>query len=75
MQSRVMQTRAARESRVRRAAARQGLTLQKSRRHAPETSDRDRYRLLNAYTNYVVHGTGDSGSSLEAIEGYLALDE
>lgn len=62
-----------RENRLRRAAERQGLKLEKSRRRDPRAIDFGTYRLVDMRTNAVtVHsGPSDYGMSLEDIERAL----
>lgn len=62
-----------RENKLRRAAERQGLKLEKSRRRDPRSIDFGTYRLVDPRTNAVtVHsGTSDYGMSLDDIERAL----
>lgn len=62
-----------RENKLRRAAERQGLKLEKSRRRDPRSIDFGTYRLVDMRTNAVtVHsGTSDYGMSLDDIERAL----
>lgn len=65
-----------RENRARRAAARQGLALEKSRRRDPRALSYERYRLLDVATNSVAYGAdGPEGYALELndVEVYLGL--
>jgi len=59
-----------RENRLRRAAARQGLMLRKSRRRDPKARDYDRYWLVVPEINSVVAG-GRYGWSLDVVNSYL----
>jgi hypothetical protein len=67
-----------RENRIRRAAARQRLSLVKSRRRDPHAWDYGTYMLVDRDTGGVVFGnpaTGPNGSaSLEQVEEYLRRD-
>ncbi|HEY8358669.1 MAG TPA: hypothetical protein VIL30_14520 [Ramlibacter sp.] len=62
-----------RENKARRAAIRQGLELQKSKRRDPRAIDFGGYMLVDLQRNFVVFG-GDPhafSASLEQIEQYL----
>lgn len=59
-----------RANRARRAAVRQGLRLEKSRRRDPRALDFDRYWLLDKRSGKVVFG-GEHGRSLDDIEAQL----
>jgi hypothetical protein len=60
------------ENRLRRAATRQGLRLEKSRRRDPRAFDYGTYMLLDASTNTVVHGNPNGyGLSLVDVSDYL----
>jgi hypothetical protein len=65
-----MEQQKVREARLRRAAARQGLRLQKSRRRDPRARDYGRYWLTDVYTNRGVAGDMD-GCTLDEIERVL----
>lgn len=62
-----------RENKVRRAAERQGLTLQKSRRRDPRAYDFGRYILVDGRSTAVVVGGGDLSftADLDEVEAYL----
>lgn len=63
-----------RENRLRRAAARQGLILEKSRRRDPQAWDYGTYQLVDARMNGLVLGIselGGYGMSLDQIEASL----
>lgn len=62
-----------RENRVRRAAQRQGLAIQKSRRRDPQAVDYGGYMLIDPYTNFVLLGAGVFAYSadLDDIEEFL----
>jgi hypothetical protein len=63
----------ARENRLRRKAARQGLALGKSRVVNPHWDDHGAYMIIDLYGNYIVAGSRfDMG--LEEVERYLADD-
>ena len=66
-----------RENRVRRAAARQGLRLVKSRRRDPRALDYGGYMLTDLSTGAVVHSSGYNGFGLKLsdIEAYLTADK
>jgi hypothetical protein len=49
------------ENRLRRAAKRQGLLLEKSRRRDPKAIDHGLYALLDAFTGNPVNQTGRTG--------------
>ena len=69
-----MTTEKSRETRLRRAAERQGLVLQKSRRRDPRAIDYGGYKLVDLQTNAVVAGTEGIGRahwSLDDVEQYL----
>lgn len=59
-----------RENRLRRAASRQGLGLQKSRRRDPRALDYGGYWLFDISTNGLVAG-GEWGMSLDEVEEWL----
>ena len=63
----------AREMRLRRKAARQGLALSKSRRRDPDALDYGKYALLEPATGRVVFGAGPVGyaADLDAVEAFL----
>jgi len=66
-----------REARARRAAERQGLRLQKSRRRDPRAWDYGGYQLIDPYANTLVFGSAAGhgfGASLEQIERWLDGD-
>jgi hypothetical protein len=58
-----------RENRVRRAAERQGLQLEKSRRRDPRAIDFGRYWLRNG--DAIVCGDSRTGATLDEVEQYL----
>jgi hypothetical protein len=63
-----------RETRLRRAADRQGLRLERSRRRAPPATDYGRYWLLDLATGDVVAGASLIGRpiwDLDQVEAYL----
>jgi len=65
-----------RENRLRRAAERQGLRLEKSRRRDPNALDYGTYQLIHTYTRAVVHDAGRDhqqgfGLSLDDVEEFL----
>jgi hypothetical protein len=62
-----------RENRLRRAAARQGLRLEKSRRRDPRALGYGTYQLVNERTNQVTAGdlTAGYGLTLEDVERAL----
>jgi hypothetical protein len=62
-----------RENRLRRAAARQGLILRKSRRRDPRALDYGNYWLVDLAGNYLVAG-GESGINLDDVEVWLTKD-
>lgn len=67
-----------RENRARRAADRQGLALQKSRRRDPRALGYDSYRFADIATNSVRYGGGDAGGyslNLDDVEEYLGIAE
>jgi hypothetical protein len=66
-----------RENRLRRAAQRQGLMLQKSRHRDHRAIDYGRYRLVDLFRNAVVAGGHpyDYSWSLDDIEVYLYSDK
>lgn len=59
-----------RENRLRRAAARQGIALRKSRRRDPRALDYGVYWLVESKRNRLVAG-GEHGVSLDEVEEYL----
>jgi hypothetical protein len=59
-----------REMRLRNAAKRQGLRLEKSRRRDPLALDFGRYWLIDNRVNRRVLG-GDDGATLDDVEEYL----
>ena len=66
-----------RENRLRRIAARQGLSLVKSRRRDQRAVDYGGYMIVDVSTNAVVAGTGAIGRphwTLDDVEEYLASD-
>jgi hypothetical protein len=66
-----------RETRLRRAADRQGLRLERSRRRDPRAVDYDRYWLVDLATGDVVVGASPIGRpnwSLNQVEAWLASD-
>jgi hypothetical protein len=66
-----------RETRLRRAADRQGLRLERSRRRDPRAIDYDRYWLLDLATGDVVAGASPIGRpawDLDQIETWLTSD-
>jgi len=70
-----------RENRARRAAARQGLALQKSRRRDPRALGYDSYRFVDIATNSVGYGGGGGDGAagysldLDDVEKYLDITE
>lgn len=60
----------AREKRLRRAAERQGLKLQKSRRRIHGADGHGRYWLVDPWLNAVAVG-GDDGMTIDEVEAYL----
>jgi hypothetical protein len=62
-----------RENRSRRAAARQGLALERSRRHDRRAPDFGRYRLFKLETGQTVLGAGQfpHTATLDEVEQYL----
>ena len=62
-----------RENRLRRKAARQGLSLAKSRRRDPDAIDYGGYMLVDVQTNAVVMGSGAFAyqASLDDVEEWL----
>ena len=62
----------AREHRLRRMAARQGLRLERSQRRDPNDLGDGTYQLIHAYTRAVIYAgqTGD-GLDLDGVEEYL----
>jgi len=62
----------ARESRLRRAAAREGLRLMKSRRRNPWAADYGAYWLVDISRNVIVAGHSDFGMDLDEVEEALA---
>jgi hypothetical protein len=63
-----------RETRLRRAADRQGLRLERSRRRDPRATDFARYWLLDLVTGHVVAGAdaiGRASMTLDQVEMYL----
>lgn len=62
-----------RENRLRRMAARQGLTLHRSRRRDPRALDYGGYWLVDQQRNAVVYGWGTAGAEggLDDIERFL----
>jgi hypothetical protein len=71
-----MDTDKIRENRLRRAAQRQGLQLQKSRRRDTRAYDWGTYQLVDPYTNTLVAYGGRSGYglSLDEIEEALSKE-
>ena len=63
------------ESKVRRAAKRQGLVLVKSRRRDPNAWDYGTYGLLDVRTRRLVVGDHDTGFGLSLSEVHVALVE
>ena len=65
-----------RENRLRRAAERQGLHLERSRRRDPRALGYGTYRLTEARTGRVVASgsEGGYGLTLEEVEAYLMRD-
>jgi hypothetical protein len=63
--------RTARESRLRRMAERQGLTLRKARRRDPNALDYGAFWLIDPDSGAVVHG-GQYGISADDVEAALA---
>ncbi|RZU16412.1 hypothetical protein EV645_3977 [Kribbella rubisoli] len=61
-----------RENRVRRAAERQGLQLEKSRRRDPRAIDYGRYWLRQ--DDEIVYGDSRTGATLDEVEQYLTRD-
>lgn len=68
-----MSTEKARENRLRRAAARQGFGIVKSRRRDSRATDFGGYMLVNVATNYIEFGGSPNAfsCSLDEIEKYL----
>lgn len=67
----------ARESRVRRLAARQGLALRKSRTRNPDAVDYGGYGLVDPERNWVAYGTFNGGrfiGTLDDVEEWLKAD-
>jgi hypothetical protein len=64
------------ENRLRRAAERQGLVLQKSRRRDPRAIDFGGYMLVDVVKNFVVMGGSPNAfsASLDDVEAYLHGD-
>ena len=60
-----------REMRLRRAAARQGLELKRSRRRDPRALDFGAWWLVNPATGAIVAGDERTGMSLDAVEAVL----
>ena len=60
----------AREKRLRRAAERQGLKVQKSRRRKPGAHGHGMYWLVDPWLNAVAAG-GDEGMTIDELEAYL----
>lgn len=63
------------ENRIRRMAARQGLTLAKSRRRDPHATDYGGYMLIDTATNAVVAGGDPAAYSLSLAEAEKWLVE
>ena len=66
-----------RETRLRRAADRQGLRLERSRRRDPRAIDYDRYWLLDLATGDVMAGASPIGRpawDLDQVETWLTSD-
>jgi hypothetical protein len=66
-----------RETRLRRAADRQGLRLERSRRRDPRAIDYDRYWILDLATGDVVAGASPIGRpawDLDQVETWLTSD-
>lgn len=62
-----------RENRLRRAAARQGLALRKTRRRDPRAYDFGTYQLVDVRTNTLVAGDQSGfGLTLDDVEACLA---
>ena len=59
-----------RELRLRRVAAREGLTLSKIRRHDPRAADYGNYRLYRVDGSDAIP-TGRAGLTLDAVEAHL----
>jgi hypothetical protein len=64
-----------RENRLRRAAERQGLRLEKSRLRDPRAINYGTFRLVNAQTNTLEVGASQSGYGLSLDEIETALGE
>jgi len=64
-----------RENRLRRAAARQGLRLEKSRRRDPRALDYGTYQLVNPFNNTLVAGNLNQGYGLTLDDVERALNE
>ncbi|HUZ24346.1 MAG TPA: hypothetical protein VMV07_11355 [Streptosporangiaceae bacterium] len=67
-----------REDRLRRAVARQGCQLEKSRRRDPRALDYGRYRITDLATGVVVAGGdtfGGYGLSLDEVERWIYREE
>ena len=61
-----------RENRARRAVARRGFALQKSRRRDPRAWDYGTYQIIDPATNTMIYSAGDGyGLTLEAVERWL----
>lgn len=63
------------ENRLRRAAERQGLQLQKSRRRDPRAVDFGTYGLVDPATKTLVAGDSNTGYGLTLAEVATALNE
>jgi hypothetical protein len=63
-----------RENRLRRAAARQGLRLVKSRRRDPRAIDYGGFMIVDAHTNGVVAGELNSPQALDLDQVEAALN-
>lgn len=65
-----------REDRLRRAARRQGLILEKSRRRDPRATDFGAFRIVNEQTSAVVASGADGGFglNLDQVEEHLLGD-
>lgn len=60
-----------RENRLRRAAARQGYKLVKSRRRDPRAYDYGRYWIVDPNTNAIAAGHDQFGMDLDEVEAWI----
>ena len=71
------QAKKVRETRLRRAAARQGLALRKSGRRDPRALDFDKYVLVDTESNTIVAGAAANGRysfTVDDVEAWLNGD-